>query len=223
MSYSRGRAIIAAQSLYGSALQFLGLSADRQSARLFDTEKNKIYMQPLVDVAHIATILNAACVLERDALVPIASQLFSEHIFKSATYDGGVARLITSVGEVVEIDENEQLKLIGVDAEWETQNPQQMVALEVLSQKWSPEKTLKFVRRADNKLYVEQHNDGHLDVKPKLSVQKIGDKILSIQGTDQDDILTPLRQDGIQTILLAGQKGADTYQIGRGWGHYRQI
>ncbi len=54
-------------------------------------------------------------------------------------------------------------------------------------------------------------------------MQKIGDKILSIQGSDQADTFVPLRQQGIETVLLAGKEGTDTYQIGRGWGYYHQI
>lgn len=224
MWYSQGRVIVAAKSLYGSALQFLGLSADKQSARLFDTQKNKLYAQPLVDITRLTTAFNATCVFEQEALVPAASQLFPEQTFKSATYYGGVARLTTSAGEVVEIDASERLKLIGVDAEWEIQHPQQAMALDALSKKWALQNAFKFVRGADNKLHVAELPVGHhLGAKPKLSMQKIGDKILSIQGSDQADTLVPLRQQGIETVLLAGKEGPDTYQIGRGWGYYRQI
>ena len=224
MWYSQGRVIIAAKTLYGSALQFLGLSADKQSARLFDTEKNKLYMQPLIAMTGLTAAFNASCVLEEEVIVPLASQLFPEQNFKSATYYGGVARLTTSLGEVVQIDESGRLKLIGVDADWEIQHSQQAMALDALSRKWALEDGVKFERGADNKLHlVEQPDDRYLEAKPKLSVRKISDKILSIQGSDQADTLVPLRQHGIETILLAGEGGADTYRIGRGWGHYRQV
>ncbi len=224
MWYSQGRLIIAEKSLYGSALQFLGLSADKQSARLFDTKKNKLYVQPLVDATQLTTAFNATCVFEQEALVPVASQLFPEQTFKSATYYGGIARLTTSLGEVVEIEESGRLKLIGVDADWETQHPQQVTALDGLSKKWTLNDACQFVRGADNQLHVVEQSVGdHLVAKPKLSVQRIGDQILSIQGSDQADTLVPLRQQGIETVLLSGKGATDIYRIGRGWGHYRQI
>ena len=125
---------------------------------------------------------------------------------------------------MVQIDASGRLKLIGVDADWETQHPQQVTALDALSKKWALSDACQFVRGADNQLHVVEQSVGdHLVAKSKLSVHKISDKIFSIQGSDQADTLVPLRQHGIETILLAGKGGPDTYRIGRGWGHYRQI
>ncbi|MDC9590610.1 TcdA/TcdB pore-forming domain-containing protein [Xenorhabdus sp. XENO-10] len=135
--YHNGQVVVASKVLQDKSLQFLGFEADGTSARLFESESGKLYNQPAMTGDALTAAFGADQMLSASAQLPAASELTPElHLKAVQQVDVGM-RLTTVKGEILLRTNNGELRLVGVDKDWQQNNVARLSqALTELAGQW---------------------------------------------------------------------------------------
>ncbi|MBI6549676.1 TcdA/TcdB pore-forming domain-containing protein [Xenorhabdus lircayensis] len=120
--YHNGQVVVASAALQGKSLQFLGFETDGTSARLFEPESGKLYRQPAMTANALATAFGTDQGLNASAQLPAASELTPGLYLKEVQQVDAGMRLITAKGEILLRANNGELRLVGVDKDWQKNN-----------------------------------------------------------------------------------------------------
>lgn len=120
--YHNGQVIVAASSLQGKPLQFLGFDNASSSARLFEPESGKLYLQAPMTPEALATAFGGDEVLEASAQLPAATLLMPEVQLRSAIQVDAGLRLTTAQGEILLRTNSGDVQLVAVDKGWQQQH-----------------------------------------------------------------------------------------------------
>ncbi|WP_325984643.1 TcdA/TcdB pore-forming domain-containing protein [Pseudomonas protegens] len=267
--YHNGQVVVASSPLQGKPLQFLGFDSASASARLFEPESGKLYLQPPLTSQALATAFGNDEVLEASAQLPAAIDWMPKQPLRSAVQVDAGLRLTTVQGEVLLRSNNGDVQLVAVDKGWQQARlgnlPQ---ALATVAGQWGAKGVLtlqdgdtrgwfdiasgqmfasngipggsglRFIGVADgtpNSAYVYsptaqalyQIKDGKaLQLGHYANVERIGSSLL-LQGASgnarQDDLAPPLIA-GVDSVVLHGGAGDDTYRFSPAmWAHYRSV
>ncbi|WP_236185963.1 TcdA/TcdB pore-forming domain-containing protein [Pseudomonas protegens] len=267
--YHNGQVVVASSPLQGKPLQFLGFDNASASARLFEPESGKLYLQPPLTSQALATAFGNDEVLEASAQLPAAIDWMPKQPLRSAVQVDAGLRLTTVQGEVLLRSNNGDVQLVAVDKGWQQARlgnlPQ---ALATVAGQWGAKGVLtlqdgdtrgwfdiasgqmfasngipggsglRFIGVAagtPNSAYVYsptaqalyQIKDGKaLQLGHYANVERIGSSLL-LQGASgnarQDDLAPPLIA-GVDSVVLHGGAGDDTYRFSPAmWAHYRSV
>ncbi|ROL62627.1 cytotoxin [Pseudomonas protegens] len=267
--YHNGQVVVASSALQGKPLQFLGFDSASASARLFEPESGKLYLQPPLTAQALATAFGNDEVLEASAQLPAAIDWMPKLQLRSAVQVDAGLRLTTVQGEVLLRSNNGDVQLVAVDKGWQQARlgnlPQ---ALATVAGQWGAKgvltlpdgdtrgwfdiasgqmfasngipggSDLRFIGVAagtPNSAYVYsptaqalyQVKDGKaLQLGHYANVERIGSSLL-LQGASgnarQDDLSPPLIA-GVDSVVLHGGAGDDTYRFSPAmWAHYRSV
>lgn len=267
--YHNGQVVVASSTLQGKPLQFLGFDSASASARLFEPESGKLYLQPPLTSQALATAFGNDEVLEASAQLPAAIDWMPKQPLRSAVQVDAGLRLTTVQGEVLLRSNNGDVQLVAVDKGWQQARlgnlPQ---ALATVAGQWGAKGVLtlqdgdtrgwfdiasgqmfasngipggsglRFIGVAagtPNSAYVYsptaqalyQIKDGKaLQLGHYANVERIGSSLL-LQGASgnarQDDLAPPLIA-GVDSVVLHGGAGDDTYRFSPAmWAHYRSV
>ncbi|MGA3823038.1 TcdA/TcdB pore-forming domain-containing protein [Pseudomonas chlororaphis] len=120
--YHNGQVIVAASSLQGKPLQFLGFDSASSSARLFEPESGKLYLQAPMTSEALATAFGGDEVLEASAQLPAATLLMPQVQLRSAVQVDAGLRLTTVQGEILLRTNSGDVQLVAVDKGWQQQH-----------------------------------------------------------------------------------------------------
>ncbi|EIM16908.1 toxin protein [Pseudomonas chlororaphis O6] len=120
--YHNGQVIVAASSLQGKPLQFLGFDSASSSARLFEPESGKLYLQAPMTSEALATAFGGDEVLEASAQLPAATLLMPQVQLRSAVQVDAGLRLTTAQGEILLRTNSGDVQLVAVDKGWQQQH-----------------------------------------------------------------------------------------------------
>ncbi|MDX7987581.1 hypothetical protein FE392_09590 [Xenorhabdus sp. 12] len=135
--YHNGQVVVASTELQGKPLQFLGFEAGSTSARLFEPESGKLYLQPAMNANELAAAFGSDHILSASIQLPVASELTSGLSLKEVQQIDVGMRLITTKGEILLRANDGKLQLVGVDEEWQNNNKtDQAQALANLAEQW---------------------------------------------------------------------------------------
>ncbi|SFU32281.1 TcdA/TcdB pore-forming domain-containing protein [Xenorhabdus koppenhoeferi] len=141
--YHNGQVVVASAALQGKSLQFLGFETGGTSARLFEPESGKLYLQPAIPANALVATFGSDHVLDTSAQLPVASELTPELSLKEVQLVDVGMRLITTKGEILLRSNNGKLQLVGVDKEWQQNNVTgRQQALTKLADQWHVEGVL---------------------------------------------------------------------------------
>ncbi|MGR4041689.1 TcdA/TcdB pore-forming domain-containing protein [Pseudomonas sp. 910_21] len=267
--YHNGQVVVASSPLQGKPLQFLGFDNASASARLFEPESGKLYLQPPLTSQALATAFGNDEVLEDSAQLPAAIDWMPKQPLRSAVQVDAGLRLTTLQGEVLLRSNNGDVQLVAVDKGWQQARlgnlPQ---ALATVAGQWGAKgvltlqdgdtrgwfdiasgqmfasngipggSDLRFIgvaAGAPHSAYVYspteqalyQVKDGKaLQLGHYANIERIGSSLL-IQGASgnarQDDLTPPLIA-GVDSVVLHGGAGDDTYRFSPAmWAHYRSV
>ncbi|MFJ7142915.1 TcdA/TcdB pore-forming domain-containing protein [Pseudomonas protegens] len=267
--YHNGQVVVASSALQGKPLQFLGFDSASASARLFEPESGKLYLQPPLTAQALATAFGNDEVLEASAQLPAAIDWMPKQPLRSAVQVDVGLRLTTVQGEVLLRSNNGDVQLVAVDKGWQQARlgnlPQ---ALATVAGQWGAKgvltlpdgdtrgwfdiasgqmfasndipggSDLRFIGVAagtPNSAYVYsptaqalyQVKDGKaLQLGHYANIERIGSSLL-LQGASgnarQDDLSPPLIA-GVDSVVLHGGAGDDTYRFSPAmWAHYRSV
>ncbi|MGE8349127.1 MAG: TcdA/TcdB pore-forming domain-containing protein [Pseudomonas protegens] len=267
--YHNGQVVVASSALQGKPLQFLGFDSASASARLFEPESGKLYLQPPLTAQALATAFGNDEVLEASAQLPAAIDWMPKQPLRSAVQVDAGLRLTTVQGEVLLRSNNGDVQLVAVDKGWQQARlgnlPQ---ALATVAGQWGAKgvltlpdgdtwgwfdiasgqmfasngipggSDLRFIGVAagtPNSAYVYsptaqalyQVKDGKaLQLGHYANIERIGSSLL-LQGASgnarQDDLSPPLIA-GVDSVVLHGGAGDDTYRFSPAmWAHYRSV
>ena len=107
-------------ALSSTKLEFLNVDPLGQYAHLFDPIQKKLYRQPLLTEAQLASALEDDFSLINASSISAATDLFPAYHFQSATVIAGTLRLVTSDGVMLSMDQNGHTNLMGVNQSWQT-------------------------------------------------------------------------------------------------------
>ncbi|SFN47539.1 TcdA/TcdB pore-forming domain-containing protein [Xenorhabdus japonica] len=139
--YHSGQVVVASEALQGKSLQFLGFEANGTSARLFEPESGKLYLQPIMTNNELDAAFRAEQVLSASAQLPTVSELIPGVHFKAVQQIDIGMRLTTHKGEILLRANNGELRLVGVDKDWKQSNMSQLSqALTKLANQWQQAK-----------------------------------------------------------------------------------
>lgn len=266
--YHNAQVVVASAALQDKPLQFLGFDSASGSARLFEPESGKLYLQPPLTLPALAAAFGKDEVLEASAQLPAAIDWMPKLQLRSAVQVDAGLRLTTVQGEVLLRSNNGDVQLVAVDKGWQQAHlgnlPQ---ALATLAGQWGAKgvltlqdgasrgwfdiasgqmfasngiagSDLRFIGVAagmPHSAYVYSPTEQALyQVKngkaPQLghyaNVERIGSSLL-LQGASgnarQDDLAPPLLA-GVDSVVLHGGAGDDTYRLTPAmWAHYRTV
>ncbi|WP_025127307.1 TcdA/TcdB pore-forming domain-containing protein [Pseudomonas sp. PH1b] len=117
--YHNGQVVVAAAALQGKPLQFLGFDSASSSARLFEPESGKLYLQAPLSPEALKTAFGGDEVLEATAQLPAATLLLPEAPLRSAVQVDAGLRLTTRQGEILLRANNGDVQLVAVDKGWQ--------------------------------------------------------------------------------------------------------
>lgn len=117
--YHNGQVVVASPALHGKSLQFLGFDDASASARLFEPESGKLYLQAPMSAEALATAFAADQMLAASAQVPAATALLSEVPLRSAVQVDAGLRLTTAKGEVLLRNNAGEVQLVALDKGWQ--------------------------------------------------------------------------------------------------------
>ncbi|MCD9568348.1 TcdA/TcdB pore-forming domain-containing protein [Pseudomonas protegens] len=117
--YHNGQVVVASFALQGKPLQFLGFDNASASARLFEPESGKLYLQPPLTSPALATAFGNDEVLEASAQLPAAIDWMPKLQLRSAVQVDAGLRLTTVQGEVLLRSNNGDVQLVAVDKGWQ--------------------------------------------------------------------------------------------------------
>lgn len=117
--YHNGQVVVASSALQGKPLQFLGFDSASASARLFEPESGKLYLQPPLTAQALATAFGKDEVLEASAQLPAAIDWMPKQPLRSAVQVDAGLRLTTVQGEVLLRSNNGDVQLVAVDKGWQ--------------------------------------------------------------------------------------------------------
>lgn len=120
--YHNGQVVVAASSLQGKPLQFLGFDSASSSARLFEPESGKLYLQAPMTSEALATAFGGDEVLEASAQLPAATLPMPEVQLRSAVQVDAGLRLTTVQGEILLRANNGDVQLVALDKGWQQQH-----------------------------------------------------------------------------------------------------
>jgi len=120
--YHNGQVIVAASSLQGKPLQFLGFDSASSSARLFEPESGKLYLQAPLTSEALAAAFGGDEVLEASAQLPAATLPMPEVQLRSAVQVDAGLRLTTVQGEILLRANNGDVQLVALDKGWQQQH-----------------------------------------------------------------------------------------------------
>ncbi|MGY1448442.1 TcdA/TcdB pore-forming domain-containing protein [Pseudomonas chlororaphis] len=120
--YHNGQVIVAASSLQGKPLQFLGFDSASSSARLFEPESGKLYLQAPLTSQALAAAFGSDEVLEASAQLPAATLPMPEAQLRSAVQVDAGLRLTTVQGEILLRANNGDVQLVALDKGWQQQH-----------------------------------------------------------------------------------------------------
>ncbi|WP_241190690.1 TcdA/TcdB pore-forming domain-containing protein [Pseudomonas chlororaphis] len=120
--YHNGQVVVASSSLQGKPLQFLGFDSASSSARLFEPESGKLYLQAATTPEALATAFGNDEVLEASARLPAATALMPELQLRSVVQVDAGLRLTTVQGEILLRTNNGDVQLVAVDKGWQQQH-----------------------------------------------------------------------------------------------------
>ncbi|WP_256574787.1 TcdA/TcdB pore-forming domain-containing protein [Pseudomonas sp. PA15(2017)] len=119
--FHNGQVIVAAPTLQGKPLQFLGFDSASGKARLFEPESGKLYLQAPMTPEALASAFDKDEVLKASAQLAAATALMPEVQLRSvAQVDAGL-RLTTAKGEVLMRTDSGDVQLVAVDKGWQKQ------------------------------------------------------------------------------------------------------
>ena len=90
-----------------------------QYAHLFDPIQKKLYRQPLLTEAQLASAFGDDFSLINASNISAATDLFPAYHFQSATVAAGPLRLVTSDGVILSMDQNGHANLMGMNQSWQ--------------------------------------------------------------------------------------------------------
>lgn len=179
---------------------------------LLNTKTGKLYVQPIVNSQTLQNLIGKDKTVLNKALIPKAKKIFSGYTFASAELRNGKPRLTTINGEIVVIKEKNQLELIGVTKTWENGYASDLdFALRHLSRTWFAGVEHEFERNAEGLLFVKNTQTELFGISQRL------DNTILIEGTANDDAITPKSLAGVDVYYLSGEAGADTYTLNQIW------
>ncbi|MBK5529404.1 hypothetical protein JFT86_20925 [Pseudomonas sp. TH06] len=266
--YHSGRVVVAASSLQGKPLQFVGFEDDGVTARLFEPGSGKLYLQPSMAADTLATAFGNDAVLDAAAKTPVASELTPTMQLKSVLQVENGLRLTTHSGEILLRTNKGNLQLVAVDEKWQQDNlPRLPKALAELAGQWRAKGVLTLQGKASRGWFDidsgQMFSGNGIAATDNLDFVGVGkgeqaayvysstaqvlyrvnsegaqawnhftgvdrtDSSLLLQGTggaSGTDELAPPLITGIDTLVLHGGGGHDTYRLSqKAWGHYRTI
>ncbi|WP_252090979.1 TcdA/TcdB pore-forming domain-containing protein [Pseudomonas sp. MWU13-3659] len=115
--YHQQRLIVVSPTLATGSLQFLGVTTGGEGL-LFEPDRGKVYVQPLLPEAALAQAFGASRTLKAPGLLPGGRELLPGWRFKSADLDGGYLQLTTVQGEIY-LRSDGNFRLVGVDEAWQ--------------------------------------------------------------------------------------------------------
>ena len=115
--YHNGQVVVAAAALQGKPLQFLGF--DSASARLFEPESGKLFLQAPLSPEALKAAFGGDEVLEASAQLPAATLLLPKVQLRSAVQVDAGLRLTTQQGEILLRANNGDVQLVAVDKGWQ--------------------------------------------------------------------------------------------------------
>ncbi|MFB4249782.1 TcdA/TcdB pore-forming domain-containing protein [Pseudomonas idahonensis] len=266
--YHNAQVVVASSALQDKPLQFLGFDGASGSARLFEPESGKLYLQPPLTSQALPSAFGNDEVLEASAQLPAAIDWMPTLQLRSAVQVDAGLRLTTVQGEVLLRSNNGDVQLVAVDKGWQQAHlgnlPQ---ALATVAGQWGAKGVLTLqdgasrgwfdiasgqmfasngiagsdlrfigvVAGTPNSAYVYspteqalyQLKDGKaLQLGHYANVERIGSSLL-LQGASgnghQDDLAPPLIA-GVDSVVLHGGAGDDTYRLTPAmWAHYRTV
>ncbi|MGE7957083.1 TcdA/TcdB pore-forming domain-containing protein [Pseudomonas sp. NPDC089530] len=135
--YHNGQVVVASAALQGKPLQFLGFDSASSSARLFEPESGKLYLQAPLTVEALATAFGSDEVLEATAQLPAATVLLPELRLREAVQVDAGLRLTTVKGEVLLRADNGEVQLVALDKGWQQEHLGQLPqALAAAAAQW---------------------------------------------------------------------------------------
>ncbi|HEJ8087012.1 TPA: hypothetical protein SMI57_000002 [Serratia liquefaciens] len=120
--YYQGKVVVASPALQGKSLQFLGFDTDGSTARLFEPESGKLYLQSAMTHRALNAAFENGYQLVSAARLPAAWEIVPELNLKAVQQFGDGLRLITTEGVVLERSKS-NVRLVGVDHEWQQGRP----------------------------------------------------------------------------------------------------
>ncbi|MGZ0703177.1 TcdA/TcdB pore-forming domain-containing protein [Pseudomonas piscis] len=117
--YHNGQVVVASAALQGKPLQFLGFDSASSSARLFEPESGKLYLQAPMTPEALAAAFAGDEVLEASAQLPAATLLMPEVPLRSAVQVDAGLRLTTAKGEVLLRTNDGGVQLVALDKGWQ--------------------------------------------------------------------------------------------------------
>lgn len=144
--YHKGQVAIASEILQGKSLQFLGFEMGGASARFFEPESGKLYLQPTMTASQLVAAFGSDQTLDASAQLPAASALLPELHLKAAQQVNTALRLTTMKGELLLRTDGGNLQLVGVDRDWQQGNQLRLAeALSELATQWRAKGVLSFL------------------------------------------------------------------------------